>query len=93
MDSDNGAEFINNQLIRYCAQEQLTFTRSRVGRKNDNAFVEQKNWSVVRRLAGYDRFDTQKTDRCPQPAVWPVSGVCQLLPARHQAGEQTALRK
>jgi hypothetical protein len=60
VDSDNGNEFINNQLIRYCAQERLTFTRSRVGRKNDNAFVEQKNWSVVRRLVGYDRFDTQK---------------------------------
>lgn len=60
VDSDNGSEFINNQLIRYCHQEQLTFTRSRVGRKNDNAFVEQKNWSVVRRLVGYDRFDTQK---------------------------------
>lgn len=60
VDSDNGNEFINNELIRYCAQEHLTFTRSRVGHKNDNAFVEQKNWSVVRRLVGYDRFDTQK---------------------------------
>ena len=60
LDSDNGNEFINNPLIRYCAKERLTFTRSRVNRKNDNAFVEQKNWSVVRRLVGYDRFDTQK---------------------------------
>lgn len=60
VDSDNGSEFINNQLIRYCDQEKLTFTRSRVSHKNDNAFVEQKNWSVVRRLVGYDRFDTQK---------------------------------
>ena len=60
VDSDNGAEFINDHLIRYCRQEQLTFTRGRVGRKNDNAFVEQKNWSVVRRLVGYDRYD------CPQ---------------------------
>ena len=60
MDSDNGAEFINDHLIRYCRQEQLTFTRGRAGRKNDNAFVEQKNWSVVRRLVGYDRYD------CPQ---------------------------
>jgi hypothetical protein len=60
VDSDNGNEFINHELIRYCSQEHLTFTRSRVGRKNDNAFVEQKNWSVVRRLVGYDRFDTLK---------------------------------
>jgi hypothetical protein len=42
LDSDNGAEFINDQLWRYCVQEQLTFTRARVGRKNDNAFVEEK---------------------------------------------------
>lgn len=60
VDSDNGAEFINGELIRYCQQEALTFTRGRVGRKNDNAFVEQKNYSVVRRLIGYDRFDTAK---------------------------------
>jgi hypothetical protein len=60
LDSDNGNEFINNQLIRYCFQEHITFTRSRVNHKNDNAFVEQKNWSVVRRLVGYERFDTLK---------------------------------
>jgi hypothetical protein len=60
LDSDNGAEFINDQLIRYCATEQITFTRGRVGRKNDNPYVEQKNWSVVRRLVGYARFDTPR---------------------------------
>lgn len=58
IDSDNGAEFINDILWRYCEQEEITFTRGRVGRKNDNPFVEQKNWSVVRRLVGYDRYDT-----------------------------------
>jgi hypothetical protein len=58
IDSDNGGEFINDQLWRYCTREQLTFTRSRSGRKNDNAYVEQKNWSVVRRLVGYGRYDT-----------------------------------
>jgi hypothetical protein len=60
LDSDNGAEFINDQLFRYCEQEQITLTRSRTGRKNDNAFVEQKNWSVIRRLVGYVRYDTQR---------------------------------
>jgi hypothetical protein len=60
VDSDNGGEFINDQLIRYCTREQLTFTRGRVAHKNDNAFVEQKNWSVVRRLVGYARYDTPK---------------------------------
>ena len=60
VDSDNGGEFINDELIRYCSREHLTFTRGRVGHKNDNAYVEQKNWSVVRRLVGYDRYDTPK---------------------------------
>ena len=58
IDSDNGSEFINDQLYRYCVQEQITFTRGRVGRKNDNAHVEQKNWSIVRRTVGYHRYDT-----------------------------------
>ncbi len=58
LDSDNGSEFINNELWRYCEREQITFTRSRAGRKNDNCYVEQKNWSVVRRIVGYGRYDT-----------------------------------
>jgi len=58
LDSDNGAEFINDLLFRFCQKEEITFTRSRPYRKNDQAHVEQKNWSVVRRLVGYDRFET-----------------------------------
>lgn len=58
IDSDNGAEFINAHLLRYCDQHQITFTRSRAGRKNDGAHVEQKNWSVVRQAVGYHRHDT-----------------------------------
>jgi hypothetical protein len=60
IDSDNGSEFINDELLRYCTQEQLTFTRGRGGRKNDNPFVEEKNWSAVRRLVGYGRYDTPR---------------------------------
>ncbi len=60
IDSDNGAEFINHQLLRYCDQAQLTFTRGRVGRKNDNPFIEQKNWSAIRRSVGYGRYDTPR---------------------------------
>lgn len=56
--ADNGAEFINAQMLRYSQQEKITFTRGRVGHKKDNPFIEQKNWSVVRRLEGYGRFDT-----------------------------------
>lgn len=58
IDSDNGSEFINNQLRRYCEQEQITFTRSRPYRKNDNCFVEQKNYSIVRTTVGYYRYDS-----------------------------------
>jgi len=58
IDSDNGSEFINNHLARYCTQNKITFTRSRPYRKNDNCFVEQKNYSIVRRAVGYRRYDT-----------------------------------
>jgi len=60
IDSDNGAEFINAHLVRYCEEEHITFTRSRPYRKNDSCFVEQKNWSVIRRTVGYGRYDTDK---------------------------------
>jgi hypothetical protein len=52
--------FINNQLLRYCQQQKITFTRSRASRKNDNCFVEQKNYSVVRRAVGYLRYDSEQ---------------------------------
>jgi hypothetical protein len=58
IDSDNGGEFINHHLVTYCREEKITFTRSRPYRKNDNCFVEQKNWSVVRRFVGYSRYDS-----------------------------------
>ncbi|MGI8613250.1 MAG: integrase catalytic domain-containing protein [Nocardioidaceae bacterium] len=58
IDSDNGSEFINWELFRWCEQESLTFTRSRSGNKNDGAHVEQKNWHVVRQTVGYHRYDT-----------------------------------
>ncbi len=58
LDSDNGSEFINGHLLRFCQENEITFTRSRPYRKNDNCFVEQKNYSVVRRAVGYGRYDT-----------------------------------
>ena len=60
LDSDNGGEFINDLLHQYCLSEKITFTRSRPYQKNDQAHVEQKNWSVVRRLIGYDRLETEE---------------------------------
>lgn len=100
IDSDNGEELINDQLLRYCTQEHLVFTRGRVGRKNDNAFVESKNLSVVRRLVGYGRFDTQRQvdqlnalmerplfaalQRVKDAPSCGVSDLCESLPARDE---------
>jgi hypothetical protein len=58
-DSDNGSEFINDQLWKYCSDRGIVFTRSRPYMKKDNAHIEQKNWPLVRKVLGYDRFDTQ----------------------------------
>ena len=58
IDSNNGSEFINAHLLRYCQQEHITFTRCRPYKKNDQAHIEQKNWSVVRRVVGYDRYES-----------------------------------
>jgi hypothetical protein len=59
LDSDNGSEFINRSLYGYCRQWNITFTRARSYKKNDNCHVEQKNWTVIRRIIGYDRFSTK----------------------------------
>ncbi len=59
IDSDNGSEFINAHLLAWCSAQKITFTRSRPGNKNDGSHVEQKNWTHVRELVGYLRFDTE----------------------------------
>ena len=64
IDTDNGSEFLNNHLVRYCEQERITFTRSRPYRKNDNCFVEEKNNSIVRRSVGYARFESDQALDC-----------------------------
>jgi hypothetical protein len=64
LDSDNGSEFINQHLYNYCRKEKITFTRSRSYKKNDSCYVEQKNWSVVRRLVGYDRYNSRAALEC-----------------------------
>ena len=63
IDSDNGSEFINELLFKYCVNSNIQFTRSRPGQKNDNAFVEQKNWTHVRQIIGYERYDTEEEQR------------------------------
>jgi len=66
LDSDNDAAFINATLARYCAQEHITFTRSRPYKKNDQAYVEQKNWTAVRQIVGYDRYEGRRAVQCLQ---------------------------
>jgi hypothetical protein len=58
IDSDNGSEFINDHLVRYCKTFQIQFTRGRPYKKDDNAHIEQKNWTHVRKLLGYVRYDS-----------------------------------
>ena len=72
LDSDNGSEFINHRLYAYCQRKTISFTRSRPYKKNDSAHVEQKNWSVVRRLVGYDRYSSK-------PALEQLERIYQLV--------------
>lgn len=52
---DNDSAFINAHIMKFCEERGIAFTRSRPGRRNDNCYVEQKNWSVVRKMVGYAR--------------------------------------
>ena len=63
IDSDNGSEFINGQMVGYCDGRDITFTRGRPYKKDDNAHIEQKNWTHVRKLIGWDRYDTPESVR------------------------------
>lgn len=63
IDTDNGSEFLNSEVLGYVEREKITFTRGRAYRKNDQCFVEQKNGAVIRQLVGYDRFEGEKAYR------------------------------
>ena len=76
LDSDNGSEFINAALLKWCRERRVQFTRSRPYRKNDNCYVEQKNNSCVRNFVGYDRFSSA-AERDAPAAVY--SPLCPLL--------------
>src|SRR4029434_8887074 len=58
LDSDNGSEFLNHHLWRYCQNQKIQFTRGRPYKKDDNAHIEQKNWTHVRKILGYLRYDS-----------------------------------
>jgi len=59
IDSDNGSEFINHHLQKKCQQKNIQFTRGRPYKKDDNAHIEQKNWTHVRKIFGWNRYDTK----------------------------------
>jgi hypothetical protein len=68
IDSDNGSEFINHHLKDYCQERKIEFTRSRPYHKNDQCYVEQKNWTVVRQQIGYARYEGEQECRYLQSA-------------------------
>ncbi len=72
IDSDNDSAFINDQLLRYARREHITFTRCRPYKKNDQAHIEQKNWSIVRKTVGYDRYEGARAAKA-------LNGVYALL--------------
>ena len=76
LDSDNGSEFINSAMLKWCAEENIQFTRTRAYHKNDNCFVEQKNNSCVRNFVGYGRF-TSIAERDALASVY--ISLCPLL--------------
>ena len=91
IDSDNDSVFINDTLTQYCAERGIEFTRSRPYRKNDQAWIEQKNGAVVRHFVGHDRYRLGgRSDHGP-----PVRGgaaVRELLPAVVQVGGENSAR-
>ena len=80
IDSDNGSEFINDQLWAFCQETQppIQFTRSRPYKKDDNAHIEQKNWTHVRKLVGWERYDSPEAlvARRPSMAICGCFRIC-----------------
>jgi hypothetical protein len=63
IDSDNDSAFLNELLFDYCDENGISFTRCRPYKKNDQAHIEQRNWTAVRRLIGYDRYESKEALR------------------------------
>lgn len=98
IDSDNGSEFINAHLYDHCLAEKITFTRGRPGNKNDGSHVEQKNWTHVRSLVGYLRYDTPaELDLLNEiwDSDWPLTNLLftqQKLISRERVGAKVIKR-
>jgi len=63
INSDNGSEFINWELLRFCKNNNIQFSRTRPYKKDDNAYIEQKNWTNVRKIIGFDRYEGEKAKK------------------------------
>ena len=87
-DFDNDSAFMNDVVVPWCRAQKIEATRSRAYKKNDQAFVEQKNGAVVRRLVGYGRFDGVETDTRAGTLVCRIAAAHQLLSAVLQAEGQ-----
>jgi hypothetical protein len=91
---DNGSEFINNALLAWCKEKGVTLTRSRNSKKNDNCFVEQKNWASVRKIVGYARFCDDKGVKALQDIYTHYDKLlnffypCQKLLSKERAGSK-----
>ncbi len=98
LDVDNGSEFVNERLIEYCLSHGIELTRSRPYRKNDQAWIEQKNGAVGRKLLGYKRFEGIAAAK----AITRLYGASRLfvnffqpsfkLAAKHRQGAQVTKR-
>ena len=93
VDFDNDSAFMNEVVVPWCRGQKIEVTRSRAYKKNDQAFVEQKNGAVVRRLVGYGRFDGVETARVMAPALRSGTALRELLPAVVQAEGEAARRR
>jgi hypothetical protein len=89
LDTDNGGEFINEEVAAYCVREQITFTRGRPNEKRDQCFVEQKNGVVVRKAGGSWSLDWGARLSATRRVISRFALVCQLFSTVNEAGVQT----
>ena len=93
IDSDNDSAFLNETLTTYCQDRGIEFTRSRAYRKNDQAWIEQKNGAVVRRFVGYDRYAGPVAGQALAQLYGAVRLYVELLSAVVQAGREDPQRR
>ena len=93
IDTDNGSEFLNEPLMKFCNEHHIEFTRSRPFRKNDQAWVEQKNGAVVRSLVGYGRLEGVAAGEALARLLLGVAPVRERVPDFVQAGREDAYRR